>query len=305
MSAFRPHDNLIAGELDNTQPGRVKGWLTFVGMSERVKLDLRGDFHRDIRGTVIRLHNENPEPRQASYMDNFATEQTGDVGDMTAGLEPKDYVDYPYFEWYSDQNGRVVLELSPVQIQVIGTPIPWQQEPPISRSEQQQNFGNWLTKLADALSTSNAAGSAQPESKQSTDTQQAEAERAEPSLNVEKTTGTAVDATSPSTSSPQTFLELSEGEFATHYPLLSNHLHPESGCRFKTFGPQGEWVMNQDPQCVWTLLVREGDTYLRSGVHPVNRIGYYVSSRPVPEGTTVQVPLGRDMDQEEDHEISR
>jgi hypothetical protein len=29
------------------------------------------------------------------------------------------YVDYPYIEWYSDANGRVVLELNPSQLEVI------------------------------------------------------------------------------------------------------------------------------------------------------------------------------------------
>jgi hypothetical protein len=30
------------------------------------------------------------------------------------------YVNYPYIEWYSDANGRVVLELDPSQVEVIG-----------------------------------------------------------------------------------------------------------------------------------------------------------------------------------------
>src|SRR5205823_4801150 len=30
------------------------------------------------------------------------------------------YSDYPYIEWYSDTNGRVVLELDPSQVEVIG-----------------------------------------------------------------------------------------------------------------------------------------------------------------------------------------
>ena len=53
--AWRPHEILIEGELDNTVPGKVTGWIRFVGMNEVVKLDLLGDFHRDIRGTKVRL----------------------------------------------------------------------------------------------------------------------------------------------------------------------------------------------------------------------------------------------------------
>ena len=45
--------------------------------------------------------------------------QSGNVGACTAGLPPAEYVDYPYVEWYSDQNGRVVLELQPAKIEVM------------------------------------------------------------------------------------------------------------------------------------------------------------------------------------------
>jgi hypothetical protein len=46
-------------KLDNSVLGKVTGWLRFVGMKEVLKLDLAGDFHRDIRGTKVRLHNPN------------------------------------------------------------------------------------------------------------------------------------------------------------------------------------------------------------------------------------------------------
>jgi hypothetical protein len=44
-------------------------------------------------------------------MDGFASLQIGDVGDITAD-------GYPYIEWYSKANGRVVLELNPDQLTV-------------------------------------------------------------------------------------------------------------------------------------------------------------------------------------------
>lgn len=53
--AWRPTEHLIEGELDNTTPGKVTGWMRFAGMNERVLFDLTGDFHRDIRGARIRL----------------------------------------------------------------------------------------------------------------------------------------------------------------------------------------------------------------------------------------------------------
>ena len=30
------------------------------------------------------------------------------------------YVDYPYIEWFSESNGRVVLELDPSQVEILG-----------------------------------------------------------------------------------------------------------------------------------------------------------------------------------------
>jgi hypothetical protein len=38
---------------------------------------------------------------------------------IKAGDQFHPYVDYPYIEWYSD-NGRVVLELDPSQLEIVG-----------------------------------------------------------------------------------------------------------------------------------------------------------------------------------------
>ena len=116
--AWRPSKYLIEGELDNTRQGIVTGWMRFAGLDEKVSFELKGDFHRDIRGTKIRFSGDgNPGPAVAAgYMKGFARHQTGVVGDMTAGLPPTDYSDTPYLEWYADENGRVVIELEPDQV---------------------------------------------------------------------------------------------------------------------------------------------------------------------------------------------
>jgi hypothetical protein len=154
MSAWRPHQNFIEGELDNTRPGHVRGWMSFVGIKEPVTFDLTGDCHRDIRGAKIRLKNDSPvgeAEEMKEYMEGFGTHQTGRVGDITAGLPPQDYSPTPYIEWYSDRNGRVVLELDPTQVQVIGTPLAWENEKPISREQQARNMGQFLAKLSAEL----------------------------------------------------------------------------------------------------------------------------------------------------------
>jgi hypothetical protein len=175
--AWRPYANLIDGELNNSTPGKVTGWMRFFrrGMTPlRVTFDLVGDFHEDIHGKRIRLTNPQPSDenialdRQGTYMEKFAPVQSGVAGDITAGLplgtwseelaqrlmaqnevvwneiglpvaerEQRRkmwaeryrghiaagdryfaYVEYPYIEWYSD-NGRVVLELDPLQVEVL------------------------------------------------------------------------------------------------------------------------------------------------------------------------------------------
>jgi hypothetical protein len=93
--AWRPYENLIDGELDNHIPGKVSGWIRFMRRGKqplRATFDLIGDFHEDIRGTVIRLSNPTPSDRSASldregtYMDGFSAVQRGEVGDITAGF---------------------------------------------------------------------------------------------------------------------------------------------------------------------------------------------------------------------------
>ena len=152
--AWRPTEYLIEGELDNTVSGRVTGWIKFAGLEKNVMFDLEGNFHRDIRGTKIHLVGDGckeDDGKAQGYMQCFSFRQTGKVGDITAGLPPQDYVVYPYIEWYGDENGRVVLELEPDQIKVIGTPIPACESDPVSRQKQAQNMIDFLRGLAESL----------------------------------------------------------------------------------------------------------------------------------------------------------
>jgi hypothetical protein len=150
--AWRVSAYLIEGELDNTHLGKVTGWMQFAGLKEKVTLNLQGDFHRDIRGAKIHFtgdaYETDPPQDALSYMDGLSPQQTGKVGDITAGLPPVDYVNYPYIEWYSDDNGRVVVELEPVQMEVIGKPIPACESDPISRQQQSRNMAEFLGGIA-------------------------------------------------------------------------------------------------------------------------------------------------------------
>lgn len=154
--AWRPTEYLIEGELDNTYPGKVRGWMRFAGMNEKVTFDLEGNFHRDIRGAKIRFtgdaYEDQADVDPGDYFDGFAQHQTGEAGDMTAGLPPSDYVSgYVYLEWYGAANGRVVIELQQAQAEVIGRPIPACESDPISREQQSRNMAAFLGGLAAEL----------------------------------------------------------------------------------------------------------------------------------------------------------
>jgi len=60
--AWRPYDNLIAGELDNTVPGKVTGWLRFLGMEEQVGLGLTHEQEVAITGVACEaIREKDPE----------------------------------------------------------------------------------------------------------------------------------------------------------------------------------------------------------------------------------------------------
>jgi len=153
--AWRPTSCLQEGELDNTCPNKVTGWMKFAGLKEKVTFELEGNFHRDIRGAKIHFTGDAYEgdfPEDAEkYMEGFALTQSGKAGDITAGLPPQDYGSAPYVEWYGHQNGRVVIELEPVQLEVIGRPIPTIESDPIDRKQQAENMAGFLCGLASEL----------------------------------------------------------------------------------------------------------------------------------------------------------
>ena len=153
--AWRPTSCLQEGELDNTCPDKVTGWMKFAGLKEKATFYLEGNFHRDIRGAKIHFTGDASEgdfPEDAeTYMEGFALTQSGKAGDITAGLPPHDYGSSPYIEWFGNENGRVVIELEPVQLEVIGRPIPAMESDPIDRKQQAENMAGFLCGLAEAV----------------------------------------------------------------------------------------------------------------------------------------------------------
>jgi hypothetical protein len=114
----------------------------------------------------------------------------------------------------------------------------------------------------------------------------------------------------------RTFLLMTEKEFELQYPIIPNHLNSnaswsmneQGGCLFETFGEELAFIQVQDPRTVWTVVDSdEGGSCILSGFHFVNRMGYLVSTVPVPEGVDIEVDCppsewGEDEDEDEDED---
>lgn len=127
--AWRIEDAVAHGEIDNTVAGRTTGRIWLAGRDEPLILSLDGDCWRDLAGT--RLEFENPDPREDAAAEVLDMDQGGIIGDMTASRKckaplvgeeefhtlyqnnreiPFEWRNTLYLEWFSEINGRVVLE---------------------------------------------------------------------------------------------------------------------------------------------------------------------------------------------------
>jgi hypothetical protein len=127
--AWRIDEAVVRGEIDNTVEGRVTGKVWLVGREKPLVLSLHGDCWRDLAGA--RLSFENPEAAAQEDAANLAEDQSGVVGDMTASRKfklarcddeetdrlqrqnkevPHEWRNALYLEWFSEINGRVVIE---------------------------------------------------------------------------------------------------------------------------------------------------------------------------------------------------
>ena len=131
--AWRIAHNVVRGEIDNRVRGRVEGRIWLAGRSDPVILRLSGNCHIDLAG--CRLEFSNPKPMADSSI-TLTSDQNGVVGDITAARKVRviDTCDFEtmeagtkspeclanalYLEWFTETNGRVVIESADYQIRV-------------------------------------------------------------------------------------------------------------------------------------------------------------------------------------------
>ncbi|MEZ6143811.1 MAG: hypothetical protein R3B84_24865 [Zavarzinella sp.] len=98
-----------------------------------------------------------------------------------------------------------------------------------------------------------------------------------------------------------TIITLTEDQFDDQFPLMVNHLNSmagwaigeQSGCLFETYGPELVFVRQQPTNHIWTLVDTDHGLVLLSGFHTINRVGYLISTMPVPAGHQYEVPLDK------------
>jgi hypothetical protein len=136
--AWRLCKSVVRGEIDNRERDQVRGSILLVGQSTPISLRLSGNCVRDLAGCHLRFENPNYSKTDEEQT-NLSVEQTGPVGEITAarkvrvfdlpleealqlireGKQPPEHLAAAlYIEWFSESNGRVVVESTDYTVQV-------------------------------------------------------------------------------------------------------------------------------------------------------------------------------------------
>lgn len=170
--AFRIHDSVVRGEIDNREKGIVRGRVWVHGRSEPVVLELKGNAHPDLAGCLLTF--ENPLKTIAHPgLDELYVSQVGVIGDLTASRKvrvfdlpvdeaytmlkrgekpPEHMANSLYLEWFSEANGRVVIESADYLLK-ISDPL-WRLTPEeeAQRAEDAaKGFAEFMNQLNQAL----------------------------------------------------------------------------------------------------------------------------------------------------------
>ena len=151
--AWRIERQVVRGEIDNRTHGRISGKIWLIGKAEPVVLDLKGNGDRDMAGRVLRFSNPDPEVGEDV---GLMVEQRGWTGDLTASCKvkvpdcsveemmrlgkkfPWHWANCLYLEWFSEANGRVVIEATDFELELTGEP-EWKFDEAEEEKLQQEN----------------------------------------------------------------------------------------------------------------------------------------------------------------------
>src|ERR1019366_158650 len=136
--AFRIHDSVVRGEIDNRVKGIVRGRIWVAGRAEPVVLELEGNAWPDLAGCLLTFTNPQKSVPHL-HLDSLEPVQRGSIGDLTASRKVRVF-DVPlkealamirrkekpaehmanslYLEWFSAANGRVVIESADYELTI-------------------------------------------------------------------------------------------------------------------------------------------------------------------------------------------
>jgi hypothetical protein len=170
--AWRIHDHVIRGEIDNRKRGIVRGRIWLHGVPKPVILDLKGNACADLAGCLLTFENPGetfPLPQDGG----MHPLQRGTIGDLTASRKvrvldlpveeaylrkkkglpvPEHMANCLYLEWFSEANGRVVVESTEYKLTI--SPPAWALTPEEDQQRQREaaeGFAGFMDKLSKAL----------------------------------------------------------------------------------------------------------------------------------------------------------
>src|SRR6266699_4567242 len=170
--AFRIHDSVVRGEIDNRVNGIVRGKIWVECRAEPVMLELRGNAWPDLAGCLLTFAN--PQERfPHPHLDSLLPVQRGSIGDLTASRKvrvfdvplekalemirrkekpPEHMANSLYLEWFSEANGRVVIESADYEL-TISAP-EWRMTPEEDADRTKQaaaGMDGFMGKLTEAI----------------------------------------------------------------------------------------------------------------------------------------------------------
>jgi hypothetical protein len=105
-----------------------------------------------------------------------------------------------------------------------------------------------------------------------------------------------------------TFIEMDFDDWCDTYKPIKNHIDTNAsfnGEMFETYGDEVAFVKEQPEDRIWTYGDGDdGGSYVWNGWSFVNRIGYFITEVPCPEGMTIQIMVSEpDLTDEYENEI--
>ncbi len=169
--AWRLDEAIEHGMIDNTVEGTTTGKIWLAGRDEPLILSLNGDCWRDLAGTILEFENTNP--KVCSEANSLDTEQTGIVGDITASQKarvpqipeeqiteyyrqnreiPCEWKNILYLEWFSDINGRVLVEAPDYRMRI--SEHVWEMDQDLEEAQKLANMNSMRDFLAQMIQRS-------------------------------------------------------------------------------------------------------------------------------------------------------